>query len=921
MQFPSKFFSKYIFPLLAFLLLLGISLVFWRYQQASEDLNQQIALEDAKNFSVSVAQFRNFYAKKVIPGLEKRQVPITHDFESQKDGAAPLPATFAKEFGRFLSSAVDGYKVRLYSDLPFSWRKSEHHLDQFETEAMQFLRANPDKDFWKIQVAGSQSILRYARADKLEKGCVHCHNNYPGTPKTDWKLGDVRGVLEVQRPLGNTLLEKKDYAWQSFMMMLGLALTTLIILALLMNRLQASLKRSETLLRERTETNKLLNNEISQREALTSELLLNQNKMLSIMNSVTDVIIVINTTGIVSEVNNAIAEMFGYQPNEVLGENIKMLMASPEKEQHDGYLQNYLETGKKSIVGTTRRVKALKKNGEIFTIDLSVTEVHIHDTIRFTGVLRDITQQLEMEDAMQKARDDALQSARLKSEFLANMSHEIRTPMNGVIGMSGLLLDTNLTKEQRSLAETISSSASSLLHIINDILDFSKIEAGKLEIHPEKTELLEVIESAMDVVAENAYVKGLRFGYFIDNKLPKEVELDAVRIRQILVNLIGNAIKFTASGYVMVKVSRQWNELYFSVEDTGIGIPQKAKQKMFEAFSQVDGSTTRTYGGTGLGLTISQQLVSLMQGHIGLESEVGKGSLFWFTTPLIAMSDEPCLITDHSSKKVMLFIESGRMTDELVEQLNQLNVKTICYDQVDVFSQALSEADESIIAAVDVSSLERNVGNPEEVMGVWSHLDRDIIWSVTSKQRQEALYQSYLSGPHVTILIKPLKLSELIGKIFQPLDQQKSTEDKIAQAPLKSVLIENKDANQDQFKILLVEDNLVNQKLTLALLSKMGYRADLAKNGQVALDMLSEKDYDLVLMDCQMPVKDGYQATREIRLMEGKKGEIPIVALTANAMIGDDEKCYSAGMDDYLTKPIDPKLLKQTIEKYVKAKN
>lgn len=912
-----SFLSKYLFPFLSLLLLAGISVVFWHYYQTNEETKEQVALEDAKNYATSVAQFRNFYAKKILPSLKERDVPVSHDYLNIPGGAAPLPATFAKEFGRYLSTETNGYKVRLYSDLPFKWREAEHSLDQFQQEAMNALKENPTEDYWRIEVVGGQRMLRYARADRLKVNCVACHNTYPGTPRTDWVAGDVRGVLEVQRPMGTLDALEEDRAWQSFMMMLGLALTALLITALLMNRLQAALKNSQKLLEDKTLANERLNVEIEQRSHITSELLINQNKTMAVMNSVSDVIVVIDTKGTVIEVNRTIEEMFGYSPAEVVDSNIKMLMPSPHHEKHDEYLLNYSRTRKRSIVGTTRRVDALKKSGEIFTVDLSVSEIQINDSILFTGVIRDVSGQVSLEREMQKARDDALLSAKLKSEFLANMSHEIRTPMNGVIGMSGLLLDTNLNSEQRSLAETISSSASSLLHIINDILDFSKIEAGKLEINAESHELLEVIESAMDVVTENAYGKKLRFGYFVDPRLPKALKMDAIRIRQILVNLLGNAIKFTEQGHVILRVMQRGDELYFEVEDTGIGIPKEAKERMFEAFSQVDGSTTRIYGGTGLGLTISRQLVSLMHGHIGLESELGKGSTFWFSIPFNAQSLEPCVRKSPEQITLKYLIEFCPMAEELKQELQLLNVNLEIYSNSEDFCKAIHDNTEHCVSAVDLTTIENQYEKPEDKISEISKLGRRVIWSVTSQQRLNELYQSYLTGLHSIVLIKPLKIAELVTKLQRMSLELQQKSDQTSPKTVSTLPENINTALESGQTILLVEDNLVNQKLALTLLKKMGYEADLAENGQNALDMIAEKHYDLILMDCQMPIKDGYQTTRELREWDHVMSKVPIVAMTANAMKGDDEKCYAAGMDDYMTKPIDPKILKAKIEKYL----
>lgn len=925
------FATSYFFPLLAFSLLTGIGFVFWQNYEEHQQVSREIALEDARNFSISVVEFRNYYAKKILPSLVKRGVPIMHDFENHPDGAAPLPATFAKDFGRYLSTDGDGYKVKLYSDQPFVWSQDSQHLDGFEADAMAYLRQHPDQSYWKIVHQDGRKVLRYARADVLKASCVGCHNTYPGTPKTDWKTGDVRGVLEVQRPLNYGVADEK-HAWRSFLFMVGLALITLFLLAVMMRRLKLSLRESRQLLEEQSAANEQLNTEADYRRQLTEELVMSQNKTRAVMNSVTDVIIVIDAKGIVIEVNRAIEKMFGYSMDEILGQNISVLMPNPHRDAHDGYLATYLKTRQKNVIGRTRRVEGMKKSGECFPIDLSVSEVQLNDTIVFTGVIRDITEQVAMEETMAQARDQAIQSAQLKSEFLANMSHEIRTPMNGVMGMTSLLLDTPLSKEQRALAETVSSSASTLLQIINDILDFSKIEAGKLKVHAEPCALLPTIEGAMGVVADLAFAKGLRFDYFVDPALPDQVLLDDVRVRQVLVNLLGNAIKFTDHGYVVLRVYAQEQqnrrELVFEVEDTGIGIAEDAQARLFKAFSQVDGSTTRLHGGTGLGLAISQQLVSLMGGRIRLSSQAGQGSHFFFCLPLKPVGEEACLEAFAKPMKGIFFSDVDRVTDLIIQQMADLNFELTPFDVFETFYGAIEQSTPETLIGVDVSRLEDVFPDKAirlQKMQALIDTGRQLIWNVTRQQRQDSDYHPYLENDQAYCLMKPVKISflhrnahliesgeldKVEREIYHSLEPDDDSTESGSAAP------------SGEQRILLVEDNVVNQKLALAILAKAGYEADLAANGQEALDRLQSASYDLILMDCQMPVKDGYQATREIRVLEENTDtHIPIIAMTANAMKGDDEKCYAVGMDDYMTKPINPKQLAEKVAFYLQQRD
>lgn len=928
----SKRSNNYLFTILAILLLLGISLVFWQHYRDSSHISEQIAIEDAKNFSSSVSEFRNFYTKHILPPLRLKNIQITHDYRAVP-GSVPLPATFAKEFGRFLAKEDASYQVRLYSDLPFSWSETGGLHDSFEADAMQSLKTNPDQPFWRMETEKGQTMLRFAVADRLTEGCVSCHNSYPGTPKTDWKEGDVRGVLEVKRPISDGLVASERLAKEAFIKMVSLALITLLLLAFIMRRLKGALEQSEELLIERTQVNEKLNLEIEQRNQLAEDLTLSENKVRTVMNSVLDVIIVIDRYGTVLECNQAIETMFGYQANEVIGHNVKMLMPEPYKSQHDGYLAAYLTKQEQHVIGNTRVVEARRKNGEVFPIDLSVSEVKLKDKVEFSGVIRDITKRVEEEKALQDARDKAIESTNLKSEFLANMSHEIRTPMNGIIGMTDLLLDMPLSAEQRDLARTVSTSSASLLKIINDILDFSKIEAGKVEIQNEVTSVLPIIESAIDLVADSAYEKSLRLVYFIDPDAPAQILVDETRLRQVLLNLLGNAVKFTSDGEVLldVKFNRAKRTLEFVIEDTGVGIPERALKSLFDAFTQADGSTTREYGGTGLGLTISKQLVKLMGGCIRVESAVGVGSKFRFTLPIGEQSSQHCISKLSQPFKVALMVQNGDFTQRIVEQFAKLNVSLKTFDTPETFVSALQAGELSSydVLAVDVVSLEMY---PEQESILVTELQKitlqPIAWLMTPKQKMLRGNELLLQHNMLDV-IKPMKLSQF-GLMLQRLaiGNNQAVQEDVERNQLKTVgdEVTSQSALSDSvtedvnLEILLVEDNLVNQKLAMALIGRLGYKVDLANNGQEALDKLSEKQYDVVFMDCQMPVKDGYEATRELRAREGQGMHTPIIAMTANAMKGDDQVCYASGMDDYLTKPIDRELLKIKLNHYLNLK-
>ncbi|WP_052501505.1 ATP-binding protein [Thiomicrospira microaerophila] len=867
----------YLAPILAVMLVVGISSVFWLHIKTSQQHLHQVAIEDAKNFSGSVAQFRNFYADTIVPAVRQHHVPITHDYLNIP-GSIPLPATFAIDFGEKLSQNSH-YKVRLYSDLPFSWREGGGLRDKFEQQAMHYLRDNPEGYFSAYETLedGSQ-VLRYAVADTLSESCVACHNSYPGTPRTDWKLGDVRGVLEVTRPMSSLHLENEASALKTFIAMVLMALVALLMLGLV-------LRRNKQAMAEATRQ---------------------QQKTQSIMDSVVDAILVIDDKGTVLEANHSVESVLGYKPEELIGQNIKIITPEPHHSAHDGYLSDYLKTGEQKVIGFTRHVDAVTKGGRQIPIDLAVSEVWDAGQRRFTGVIRDVTERKKVQNELEQARDQALQSAKMKSEFLANMSHEIRTPMNGVIGMTGLLLDTPLTNEQRELTLTVKSSADSLLGIINDILDFSKIEAGKLEVSMEEVDLIALLDGVIDMVAPSAQAKDVSLGYFIEPSLPARLKTDPVRLRQVLINLLGNGIKFTAQGAVYLAVKKGADDtLKFEVVDSGIGISEEGQAKLFGAFSQVDSSSTRGFGGTGLGLAISKQLVELLGGQIAVESSLGNGSIFYFSLPSDSSEAGPCLPGMVSPVQLAWVMRDNRLRDMYIHQFAQLNIEVMPFDLV-----ALNEAnlDPAIPVWLDMGEVERVYERPLSLINDIKAHHQSVTLMVSHKQASE--WRDQMERMSVKMRIKPIKygnLSHWINSAGRTLsvEQQDASE-----------LVEPKKIFE-QSRVLLVEDNLVNQKLALALMKKLALTPDVANNGQEALDKLAVEHYDLVLMDCQMPILDGYGATQALRASAGINKDVPVIALTANAMEGDQERCFASGMNDYVAKPINPKILSEKLHHWL----
>ncbi len=611
-------------------------------------------------------------------------------------------------------------------------------------------------------------------------------------------------------------------------------------------------------------------------------------------------IVTTNENGKIADSNPAFENLFGFEKSEVLQHQVDDLIVHPDELREASQFTKLVTSGK-TVHEITRR---MRKGGEIVDVELFVMPIDVADEhVAFLALYHDIS-------ALIAARREAEAAAKAKAEFLANMSHEIRTPLNAVIGMTGLLMDTPLNPEQLEYAATVRNSGDALLGIINAILDFSKIEAGKLELEQQPFSVSDVVETSLDLIASTASAKKLEIAYLIDTAVPRAVVGDVTRLRQIIVNLLGNAIKFTESGEIITRVAVDNKEgdvyrLHFSVQDTGIGIPADRIDHLFESFTQVDASTTRRYGGTGLGLAISKQLVEIMGGKMWVESELGKGSIFHFTI---------------RAKKAAHPVNTSGQEFVLIDNARILIVDDNATNRLILIRQSKSWGMEPFAAASGGEALEW-IRNGEKFDLAILDMQMPEMDGIMLAQEIQKLFQDSIPlilltsfggvediPAHVNFsarLSKPVKPSMLYNAIAEIMNRRADCD-----IPIQHIESKKKydfDANMavdHPLHILLAEDNLINQKVATRILARLGYRADIASNGIEALQALARQKYDVVLMDIQMPEMDGVEATRRIYQKYAESERPRIIAMTAHALDGDRERYLGVGMDDYVSKPV-----------------
>ena len=908
-------------------------------KEVLDELEQRQALAATRQLaavaSTQIMADRVYYTKHVVDKLKSSGADVTAlAGHGQVPKAIPLPATFVNEVSASLSKNA-GYVYTLISK--WNINPSKGLSNDFDQRAWKALSHTSQTPYIESATSEDGMMLRYAIADLALPGCIDCHNHHPASPKHDFTVGELLGVLVITVPVaidvelaGQVLKIKQqpilDKTWKLFdrsLRVLRFGGATYADLEMVTPVQIPGNSNPETEKRlaevaQLWDELQLAAGKVRSAEINSAEYI----KQLTLIRRVNKEILIAMSAAV-----DMLAEDSTNKIRTMVMVEWSILVTSLLV----GIAFSFM-VGRMITLPLGRVVTATRKIGEgDFNIEPEVWQADSQDEVGELGdAFADLAQKLHQRtNELIQAKDEAEEATKTKSEFLAAMSHEIRTPISGVLGMTELMAGTSLDEKQSEYLGMIDLSGKALLSIINDILDFSKIEAGMLELESIDFDLDRSIHSVAQLLAVSAQEKGLELIIDYHPECPKHWVGDAGRIRQILINLTSNAIKFTNQGEVIIEVTclEQRDEqavVRIAIKDTGIGLSQENQAKLFQSFTQADSSTTRKYGGTGLGLTISKQLIELMGGEIGVDSVLGEGSVFWLKIAL-PLAQTPSFLPQANldGVRILLVDDNAGSREAVSKQVKSFGMQVEAVaDAKQALIQLRTAAAEGRPFAIavlnyfmphmDGESLALMIQSEEKLAALPLVLMTPVGIKGDGELSWKAGFAAYLSKPIRSVALRQT-LATVLGTVEQsdklPLITSHQLEENDAFA-LGSLSFSG--------KVLLVEDVLVNQRVASSMLRRMGVKVDIANNGRVAIDMWKRSSYDLIFMDCQMPEMDGYEATRSIRESERAQGEhIPIVALTANVQAAEQQKCLDLGMDDFISKPFSGNDLASALSRWI----